>query len=274
VAGAVVTTFSVDFSVPSIDIDSEAVAEMAAAEPVEPMPQSQRPILAAVVDLDGTLIDTEPLYFESYAALTHKHGHTNYNFVDHHSHILGRQEHKGAQILIDLLKLPLTPDELLKERDVIFLEKVRHVSLLPGALDAMKKLKAAGLKLAIATSSCREYLPAKSEAHPELFSLFDAVICGDDEGCKGHSKPDPHIFLHAAEVLGVAPENCVCFEDSIAGMAAGRNAGMWTIGIPDSRLTEKQVVEEGRPHIAIKSFEEFDLEKHLRVQDKGNEEHA
>lgn len=214
-------------------------------------------IRGVVTDLDGTAIDTEPLYYDAYAAMAAAHG-KSYNFEGFHRHILGRAEHAGAETLIRLLDLDITPDKLLEERDVHFLRLLPRVRLLPGTLDSMRRLKAAGLKLAVATSSCRSYIDAKMSPHPELAALFDQVVCGDDDDVKGHSKPEPHIFLHAAATIGIPPEQCVAFEDSLAGIRSAKAAGMFTIAIPDARLDAADVAAAD-PDVTLRSFEEFQL---------------
>lgn len=215
------------------------------------------PILGVVTDLDGTAIDTEPLYYDAYAAMASAHG-KSYNFDDFHRHILGRAEHAGAETLIRLLGLDITPDKLLEERDVHFLRLLPGVRLLPGTLDAMRRLKAAGLKLAVATSSCRSYIGAKMSPHPDFAALFDQVVCGDDDDVRGHSKPEPHIFLHAADTIGIPPKQCVAFEDSLAGIRSAKAAGMFTIAIPDARLDPADVAAAD-PDLTLRSFEEFRL---------------
>lgn len=227
------------------------------SRPVASFNADAGPIQGVVTDLDGTALDTEPLYYDAYAAMAAAHGKA-YNFQEFHRHILGRAEHHGAQILVDLLELDISADQLLEERDKHFLALLPSVRLLPGAMKAMHGLKAAGLRLAVATSSCRSYISAKQSPHPEFFALFDQIVCGDDEHVKGHSKPEPHIFLHAASTIGVTPRQCVAFEDSLAGIRSAKAAGMFTVAIPDARLDPADVAAAG-PDITLNSFEEFDL---------------
>jgi len=210
-----------------------------------------------VADLDGTLLDTEPLYFRAYAGVAARFGKP-YSFEDVHRHILGRAEMAGAHTMKQILELPITPEQLLEMRDEIFVQLLKTAKCLPGAMEAMGALKGAGIPMAIATSSCREYLPAKSENNPQLFAVFDKVICGDDAEVKGHSKPDPAIFLHAAKEIGLAPQHCVAFEDSLAGIKSAKAAGMFTVAIPDPRL-DLDEVKAAEPDLILGSLSEFDL---------------
>jgi pseudouridine-5'-monophosphatase len=217
----------------------------------------------AVIDLDGTLLDTEPIYYTAYAAVAAAHGHA-YSFEAVHVHLLGRAEHEGAATLVRLLGLPLTPQQLLEQRDAHLLPGFARTRPLPGALAAMRALKAAGLRMAIATSSCRAYLELKKIGNEELFSLFDAIVCGDDARVAGRSKSDPTIFLEGARVLGVPPSSCLAVEDSLAGVAAAVAAGMRVVCVPDPRLSAGEVAQCGA-HVTLASLSELCVERHAGV---------
>lgn len=228
---------------------------MASKEPLSP--------LGAVVDLDGTLLDTEPAYYAAYEAVAAEFGH-EYSFERVHRYLLGRAEHEGAFHFLRILGVPLSPDELLERRDKHLLEAFKTTRPLPGAINGMRALKNAGLKMAIATSSCRAYLELKMMGNDELFSLFDAVVCGDDPAVRGKSKPDPAIFLAGALALGVPPERCVAFEDSIAGIGSAKAAGMHVIAVPDPRLEQADLDAVGA-HVTLASLEHFCPVQHARV---------
>lgn len=221
-----------------------------------------RPICGAVVDLDGTLLDTEPLYYAAYAAVAARFGR-DYSFDAVHRFLLGRAEEEGAATMIRLLGLQdaITPHGLLVLRDTFLLDEFTHAQPLPGAIAAMRQLRDAGIPLAIATSSCRRYMELKRRNNGELFSLFDAVVCGDDPAVAGKSKPDPAIFLAGASAIGVPPERCIAFEDSVAGVRSARAAGMWTVAVPDARL-EAAAVADAAPHVVLRELTAFDARVH------------
>lgn len=228
-------------------------------------------LAGAVIDLDGTLLDTEPAYYSSYEAVARAHGH-EYSFERVHTHLLGRAELEGAAAMVRLLALPLTPHELLEQRDVHLLPSFSRTRPLPGALDAVRALKAAGLKLAIATSSCRAYLELKRTGNDELFALFDAVVCGDDAGVRGRSKPDPAIFLEGARAIGVPPAACLAIEDSLAGIASAVAAGMRVVAVPDPRLRPAEVAAAGA-HVVLASLEELCVARHAGVAPPARPSH-
>lgn len=216
-------------------------------------------IQAAVFDLDGTLLDTEPLYYNSYAAVAADFGKP-YSFDVVHRFLLGRPEHIGAGEFLRILGIDgVLPDHLLHMRDEYFLKALPEVVPLPGAVEAVTSFRSRNVKLALATSSSREYLPLKRKHNEALFAPFDHILCGTDPEMAGKpGKPHPAIFLSAAASIGVPPEQCVAFEDSIAGVASAKAAGMHVIMVPDGRLTEAEV-QAAAPHCVLASLSDFHL---------------
>lgn len=231
-------------------------------------------------DVDGTLLDTEPLYFECYKLAATRLGHPEYSFDDVHRHILGRAEVRvssdctiplaqlftldrvthqveGAATVLRILGVTsVTPHDLLELRDTFMLERMPSVPAMPGAAAAVASLR--GLPQAVATSAKREYFEPKTRNHAALFGEFRAVVCGDDAAVGGKSKPDPAIFLAAAEALGVPARECLAFEDSIAGITSAKRAGMFVVAVPDHRLDPAAVAAAG-PDLTLRSLEEFTL---------------
>jgi pseudouridine-5'-monophosphatase len=105
---------------------------------------------------------------------------------------------------------------------------------MPGAERFVRAVRERGLPMAVATSSERNLYDLKVRPHG-WFSLFDAVVCGDDPRV-GARKPAPDIFLVAARDLGASPEGCVVFEDSVAGVEAALAAGMRVVALPDPAM--------------------------------------
>jgi HAD superfamily hydrolase (TIGR01509 family) len=99
--------------------------------------------------------------------------------------------------------------------------------VVPGSPAALAAARAAGLRVALATSSDRPAVDALLE-RPAFAGAFDATVCADDIE---RSKPDPQIFLRAAAALGVPPAECIVFEDSLAGLRGAAAAGMGAVAI-------------------------------------------
>ena len=104
------------------------------------------------------------------------------------------------------------------------------VDLLPGALDALHTVRAAGLGIGLASVSRNAFTVLDRLG---IRDCFDVVV---DAALIANSKPDPEIFLTAAAQLGVAPQNCLGVEDAVAGVAAIKSAGMTALGIGSAQV--------------------------------------
>ncbi|HSC89075.1 MAG TPA: HAD-IA family hydrolase [Polyangiaceae bacterium] len=185
-----------------------------------------------IFDMDGVLLDTEPLYTQAYDAVLEPYGHR----LDWETKkaIMGRPAPVSTRHVIEKFGLPLTPDEFIQRRKPLLEGLFRHSPAMPGAEDFVRRQKAAGKRLAVATSTYRPLFQIKTSGHP-WFELFDTVICGDDPAV-ARPKPAPDIFLLAAERLGAAPTDCVVFEDSPAGVEAAVASGAHVIGLLDPNM--------------------------------------
>ncbi len=178
-------------------------------------------------DLDGVLLDTEPLYTEASRRVVAPFGRT-YDW-SLKAEVMGRPALVSARVIVERLELPLTPEEYLERRVRELLPLFERVPEVPGASAFVRALSARGRKLGVATSSDSSLFSLKTGHHP-WFSSFGTVVCGDDPELS-NPKPAPDIFLLAAARLGVRPEECVVFEDSPSGVRAGVAAGMRVVAI-------------------------------------------
>jgi pseudouridine-5'-monophosphatase len=179
-------------------------------------------------DLDGVLLDTEDLYTQATQAIVGRYGKT-YDW-SLKQHLLGRDARLGAKNLMERLQIPLTGDEYLALQRPILEDLFTRAPAMPGAEVFVRELATRGTAMAIATSTERSLYELKVLPH-SWFSLFGAVVCGDDPNVHAR-KPAPDIFLAAAEKLGAPPERCIVIEDSPAGVQAGLAAGMRVIAMP------------------------------------------
>lgn len=186
-------------------------------------------------DLDGTLLDTEPLYTQAANAVVGRFGHV-YDWTLKR-HTMGGGARSGAQFVIAQLGLPLSVDEYLGERDAILRRLFTDAPPMPGAVALVEALHARGVKLAIATSSERELCELKLARHP-FARCFDAIVCADDPGIAA-AKPAPDLYLAAAGALGCPPERCLVIEDTPNGVASGRAAGMHVIAVVDPHIRDR-----------------------------------
>lgn len=212
-------------------------------------------IRAAIFDLDGTLIDSMEIWREVDETFFARRGMPV---------PAGYQEeiaHLGFRECARFTIARYLPQE--READVI--EEWRGLSLSrynapdaarffkPGAVGLVRVLRAAGLKLCVATASSAEfYLPVLRAGGIE--GAFDAFTTVDEVG-KNKSFPD--VFLRSAQKLGVPPAACVVFEDNPTALRAAKGAGMYTAAVRDGQTAEVYAQMSAESDIAVCDFSEL-----------------
>ncbi len=192
----------------------------------------ERPAKHVIFDLDGILLDTEPLYTRAIQAVVSEYGKTFDWSIK--ANMIGRDSREGAAYLVERLELPFSGSEMLARRRPHLERLFPCVEEKPGASAFVGRLKARRVAMAVATSAERALTDLKLRRH-DWFSAFDHLVCGDDPGIE-KLKPAPDIFLIAAQKLGVEPAECVVLEDSPAGVDAALAAGMQVVAMPDAEL--------------------------------------
>jgi beta-phosphoglucomutase family hydrolase len=195
---------------------------------------------AVLWDLDGTLLDSEEYHWQSWRDTMASLGHpiTREQFLAtfglRNDEILPRWLGAGAT-LEDIARVSLEKEQLYRK-----LLREGGVGPLPGAAEWVRKLHAEGWKQAIASSAPRKNVDVVLEVLG-LGSFFQAVVSAEDVT---QGKPDPQVFLIAAQRLEVQPACCIVVEDAPAGVEAARRAGMRSIGVRrDGSLTADIVVK-------------------------------
>lgn len=184
---------------------------------------------AVLFDLDGTLIDSEPIGVRALDMFLARYGYTAPpGFIQR---LVGRRAYDNALVMIEEFDLPLTVEALINEERQLVADLVeRNVERLPGATQLLHTLRERNIPIAVATSSLRSYLTMVLRKFG-WSELFDATVTGEEVA---HGKPAPDIFLRAAELLRVPPTRCLVLEDAPHGVAAGVAAGATVIAIPNS----------------------------------------
>ena len=192
-----------------------------------------RPARYVIFDLDGVLLDTEPLYTDAIARVAARFG-KSYGW-SLKADCIGRGPMESATTIVEALDLPLSPADLVRERDVVLRDLFTTARPMPGAVALTEALARRRVPMAIATSTEAHLYAVKAAPHRPWLAIFDAVVCGDDARV-ARPKPAPDIFLAAAHALGAAPAQCVVIEDSPFGVAGAIEAGMQVIAMPDPAM--------------------------------------
>lgn len=177
-----------------------------------------------VFDLDGVLIDSEPLYESVMRAYVAGLGRDDVDEL--FALTLGRRE---RDFLPDLAAhLRLDAGEVRAGLAAATAPLLTELESMPFATEAIASLHADGRRIAVATSSTTRFAQAALQ-RLEVERMVEALVAGDQVA---RGKPDPEIYLLAAERLGVSPAACFAIEDTPAGVDAARTAGMTCIAVP------------------------------------------
>jgi HAD superfamily hydrolase (TIGR01509 family) len=212
-------------------------------------------ITHVIYDLDGLLLDTEPLHALMIEKVVSRYGKVFDRSLQ--SKFSGRTALDSARMVIEMLELPVTAEAFLEEREIFLAQLLPQAEPLSGVVRLIQHLHQHRIPQAVASSSSRRSFRLKTTNHQEWFDLFDCIVLGDDPALK-RGKPAPDIFLLTAQRLGAIPEQCLVFEDSIAGMQAALSAGMSVVVVPHADV-DKQLYQDA--HQILNSLTEF--EPHL-----------
>jgi len=206
-------------------------------------------IRAAIFDMDGVLVDSEPHYFAINSQLFQKLGfHVT---LEEYQPFIGGSAQYMWSTLKKRFHLPQPVSELIALKRNWLLEQFQSilVSPMPGIVRILDFLHDRSIPRAVASSSSRpmiELLLTKTD----LFVYFSEITDGEEVR---HGKPDPEIFLLTAKKLGIDPEECMVLEDSPKGIEAANAASMFSVGLCSSHGPE----ELSHADILLESLENF-----------------
>ena len=182
---------------------------------------------AVLWDMDGTLIESSELHFVAWRETLEAEGRA-YDRADHDV-VFGMRNDAVLRLLLDPAIGDAEIARIAGAKERRYRERVAAAGIepLPGVRAWLVALREDGWRMAVASSAPLENLDAVLAA-TALERAFDAVISAEDVA---RGKPDPDVFLRAAERAGAPPGRCVVVEDAPAGALAGRRAGMRVIGV-------------------------------------------
>jgi len=189
-------------------------------------PMQRAPVTAVIFDLDGILVDSEPLLFEAERQMLAEHG------VDFTAEmkrpLIGLGGREILDAFVDLFALSASVEQMSARKMALYLELAAEAAGFAATAEFARALSAEGLRLAIASGSSPEGIDVCLRA-VGLRELFTVTVSSQSVA---RGKPAPDVFLAAASQLDADPAECVVVEDAPAGVLAAHAAGMRCIAIP------------------------------------------
>ena len=210
-----------------------------------------RKLEAVLFDMDGVIVDSEPLWSEAEKRLLARRNLTYSPSLK--AAMMGRDAKGAVDFLIEHYGLIESPGELIGERNQLIAELFKeHLKAIPGALEFVSSVITAGIVTGLVSSSPRLLMELALEKLGAA-GLFALALSGDQVT---RGKPEPDIYITAAERLGVEPEHCLVIEDAPHGVTAAKRAGMFclaittSVGVPELAMADK----------VVSGFEEVDIQ--------------
>jgi HAD superfamily hydrolase (TIGR01509 family) len=184
-----------------------------------------------VFDLDGVLLDSSNLHYETFNRALKENGHPPISAEDH------EKVYNGLSTRMKLARLPgVDAEAVYRRKQELTLAALRTVEPCPRLQDAIRSLKSRGASVMCASNCIRETVTTVL-ANLGILSQFDAVLSNEDVS---HPKPDPEIYLACMKLANVAPEDTIIFEDSYVGLRAAIASGahVHRVACPDALTAE------------------------------------
>ncbi|MEV7557199.1 HAD family phosphatase [Streptomyces sp. NPDC089795] len=185
-------------------------------------------MISVIFDLDGTLVDSEPHYYESGRRTLERHGVPDFTW-EQHSRFIGIGTRETLEILRDRYGIQAPVDQLLAEQNAAYLELARtRIEVFPQMRAFVERLHGEGVAMAVASGSSLEAIDAVLSG-TGLDRLLRTTVSAEEVA---RGKPAPDVFLEAARRLGAEPADCVVVEDAVPGARAAHAAGMTCVAVP------------------------------------------
>jgi len=209
-----------------------------------------RKLEAVLFDMDGVIIDSEPLWSEGERLLLARR---NLRYSPKlKAMVMGRDSREAVGYLKEYYSLDESADDLMEERNQLMVDLFRkHLQPMPDALVLLRAVRAAAIKTALVSSSPTTLVNLVVD-NLNIAGLFDLILSGDQVA---QGKPAPDIYMTAAGILGVSPGRCLVIEDAPSGVVAAKAAGMSCVAVSVS-VSKKELVAADR---VVASLAEVDL---------------
>ena len=213
-------------------------------------------IKAVIFDLDGVLVTTDELHFAAWKHLAEELGISGFTRADN-ARQRGVSRMQSLEVVLEKSDREFSDDEklaLAEEKNDIYVKSLSALSradVLPGVFEFIDYIKSKGIKAAVGSASKNTPLILEKTG---LAEKFDAVSCGL---YTTRSKPDPGVFLIAAQKLGIDPCGCAVIEDSAAGIEAAKAGGMYAVAVGAAEHDPKADISIGSLESLYKALKIF-----------------
>lgn len=206
-------------------------------------------IKAVIFDLDGVIVSTDECHYKAWKMLADEEGIYFDRQINERLRGVSRME--SLEIVLERAEKSYTDEEkaaLAERKNDCYKEYIKALTpndILVGVMDNLEDLKSKGIKIAIGSSSKNTPIILKQIG---LDNYFDAVSDGNNIK---KSKPDPEVFVKAADMLNIPYGECLVVEDADAGIEAGKNAGMLTLAVNKAQGGDMSVENLGKAKISL-----------------------
>ena len=212
---------------------------------------------AVIFDIDGTLIDNNDVHLKAWKKYLKDEGR-EISDEDYKKNISGRTNHDAVEHIYEKKMSKVEAEKYYLRKEEIYREMFEpDIKPIQGLEHLLKEIQDHGVDMAIATSGIQVNIDFMFR-HIPIQQFFKRVI-NSDNITKG--KPDPEIFTTTAKALNIPPQNCIVFEDSTAGVEAGKAAGMKVVALTTTH-TKKELKEAD---LVIDDYTEVNYEKLLSL---------
>ncbi|MFD2671379.1 beta-phosphoglucomutase [Marinicrinis sediminis] len=209
-------------------------------------------VKACLFDLDGVIVDTAKYHYLAWKRLANELG---FDFTEQDNERLkGVSRVRSLEILLEIGGITLDEQEKQAGMDrkngwyLEYINKMDSSEVLPGVKAFLQALRDNNIKIALGSASKNAMIILRNI---DMVSYFDAIVDGTKTS---QAKPDPEVFLLGAKELGVAPSECVVFEDAEAGVEAAKRAEMYCVGVGSAE-------QLGQADFVIASFDEMSIDR-------------
>jgi len=215
-------------------------------------------IKALIFDFDGLILNTETTMLRSWEEIFAEYGIT-VSLVEWASLLGTSMDPPAAYEMIEKhIGEPIDRESIRARRSQRELEMLKSEEVMPGVVNLITAAKVRGLRLGVASSSDRKWVIG----HLKRLGLhihFESIRCADDVT---HTKPYPDLYLAVLRDMGIQPDQAIGFEDSLHGVGAVKEAGIFCVAVPNDVTRHLPMLEAD---LMVTSLEEMDLEEYIQM---------